>query len=176
MHLEPILCSQCGAPLTVPPGVNYVTCNQCQASLAVRRESSATYTEVVEKLARQTEELSAHLADLRYEQQLERLDREWQIERDDLLVTGRRGGKYRPSFVAGAISILVGGGFGLFWTMMAFGMANAGPGGGMAAIFPIFGLVFIILAIGSGLSMIVKAQRYAQAEHRYRQRRAELEK
>lgn len=167
MTTEPILCSQCGASLEIPTGVAFVSCKQCGSALRVKHDATVAYTEVVEKLSRATDELADHVAALRYERELERIDREWERERQSLMMTNKRGQTYAPSVAAGIFAIVIGGGFGLFWTATAAGM-------GAPAIFPMFGVVFIILAVGLGISSISKAGEYQRAERAYRRRRAEV--
>ena len=169
MPLEPVLCSQCGAPLEVPADVQFVTCKQCGVGLRVKHDATVAYTEVIDKLARTTDQLSDHLAALRHEQQLERIDREWERERQSLMSTSKRGDTYVPTVASGVLAIVIGGGVGIAWTMMAGSM-------GAPFFFPLFGIVFVILAVGLGLATISKAQQYQRAEETYRRRRAEAER
>ena len=37
--------------------------------------------------------------------------------------------------------------FGIFWTMMAYSMTRNSPFGGVATVFPLFGVLFIIVGI-----------------------------
>jgi len=99
--------------------------------------------------------------------QLAELDRSWEIEREQYMMTGRYGRRYLPTTggsVVGAIVIAV---FGLFWMVMA--SQTGAPG-----IFPLFGVIFIVVGVGSALSGSGKAQQYREAESRYQSRRAEL--
>lgn len=168
MHTEPVLCSQCGAPLDVPVGVPFVTCKQCGVGLRVKHEATVAYTEVIDKLAKTTDQISDHLAALRHEQELERIDREWERERESLMSTSKRGESYVPTVAAGVLAMVIGGGFGIFWTVSTASM-------GAPFFFPLFGVVFIVLAIGLGLANIDKAGKYQRAEQRYHQRRAAAE-
>lgn len=178
MPTEAVLCSQCGAPLDVPLGVMFVTCKQCGVGLRVKHEASVAYTEVMEKLSRTTDELSEQVAGLQRSQELDRIDREWQRERESLMVTSKHGRTYVPTVESGVLAMVVGGGFGIFWTIMACGMTGAmsghGPASGFGAIFPVFGVIFTVLAVVLGISNIEKAKRYKRAERSYRQRRAAL--
>lgn len=89
MELESIACNNCGAPLEVPPGANFVSCNHCGSNLAVRRSTSVSYTENVDQIDQRTESMARQLAELRYHQELENLDRQWERERERYLVTNK---------------------------------------------------------------------------------------
>ena len=64
---EGITCGNCGAPLQVPPGVRFITCNHCHTSLAVHRSETATYTEKLDEIDARTQEMAGELAQLRNE-------------------------------------------------------------------------------------------------------------
>ena len=67
-----------------------------------------------------------------------------------------------PSFMGGigSVAAII---FGIFWTVMAFQMTRNSPFGGVAAIFPLFGVVFILL----GVVNAVYSFRNATAKKRY---------
>jgi hypothetical protein len=55
---------------------------------------------------------------------------------------------------------------------MAGGFHGAGhPFGGLVGFFPLFGIVFIAIAVFQGLRGIAKSHHYQEAEARYQQRR-----
>jgi hypothetical protein len=171
MNVEPIQCSQCGAPLQVPEDVNFVTCGHCHAPLQIRRDASVTYTQLVKELDRRTAEMSEQLAKLRQGQKLEDIDRQWQIERESYMLRGKHGSRMTPTVAGGVITMIVGGGFGLFWTFMATTITRGAPGG-VGSFFPLFGILFTVLVIGGGIYAISKAKRLEEAERDYRRRRA----
>src|SRR5579883_2910582 len=93
---------------------------------------------------------------LRGEAELARIDREWALERENYLVSGRYGwGRHVPTTWEGVLTAVVGGGFGLFWTVTAAGITSAAPDEGPFAVakvfFPLFGVVFVVGAIGYGV-------------------------
>lgn len=67
-----------------------------------------------------------------------------------------------PSFMGGigSIAAII---FGIFWTGMAFQMTRHSPFGGVGALFPLFGIVFVLL----GAANAVYNFRNATAEKRY---------
>ena len=111
--------------------------------------------------------VQGHLQQIRLQNELERVDREWEMEREQYLITGKYGARHVPSEGASLVAAVLIGGFGLFWTIMAASM-------GAPVFFPIFGIVFILLGVGASLHGFGKAGKYREALHRYEQRRAEL--
>lgn len=165
METVPVNCNNCGAPLEVAAGAHYATCGHCGARLAVRRTGSAASTEVLEKLDRTTEKLADHLATLTRQNEVERVDREWEREQAGYLITGENGARNLPTQRAGVVIALIMGGFGLIWTAFAASFAPF-P-------FPLFGLVFVGFAVYAGLLQVKSAGKLADAEARYHERRRE---
>jgi hypothetical protein len=178
MPVEPIVCSQCGAPLEIPASVGFVTCNHCHAPLAVRREASVTYTEAIQKLTAQTERLSDHVAQLRYESELERIDREWRVQREGLLVSDRRGKQTIPNPANAVVMMVIGVVMGGLMSVVFYGVASGfgGPRGhgppGLLILFPFAPLLFALFAVIAGYSTLLRANDYKRAEAEYQRRRA----
>lgn len=112
MDLESIRCGSCGAPLHLAAGVNFVTCNHCQSHLAVRRDASATYTEVVEQLHANVQELKDGLAEVPRETNLNRLR---QLEEEGDVVSGVSAGAFVGLAVGGLAAC-----YGAYWTITAW--------------------------------------------------------
>lgn len=164
MTLEPIACNNCGAALEVAADTNFVTCTHCGSRLAVRRTASSRFTELLGKLDAKTDAMAGHLASLAREAEVERIDREWELERDGF--GPRHPGRVRTQprvvpLVAGSIAA----GFGLFWLdgAIAIGAPN---------VFVFFGVLFIAMSIAGGIAGWVHAGRHSGAEQRYHARRA----
>ena len=124
-----------------------------------------------------------HLQTIAQQNEVAQLDREWEIARESFMVTGKHGHRHLPTQAGSLVMGVVIGLFGLFWTAMAFGVTGAmaghggfpgGSPGGLAAIFPFFGILFIVVGVGMSLYSFSKATQYADAERQYRTRRAEL--
>ena len=116
---------------------------------------------------------SDQLGEIKNQNEVAQLDREWELERENYMVAGRRGQRQIP----GKISSIFGGimivGFGIFWTIMA--STTSGPAGrGGSSLFPLFGVLFIIFGIGMSIYSFVKADKYVEAQEQYRQRRSQL--
>jgi hypothetical protein len=107
--------------------------------------------------------LADQVAEARYQAELARLDREWEVERQKHHVTTKRGARFLPD------------------RQHAFGTAVAGMAvgaylvlTGTPAFFPYFGVVFALLGIGGGLHLYSLAKRYEQARSAYLSRRERL--
>ncbi len=166
MRLESITCNSCGAPLEITEGANYVTCTHCDSRLAVHRTESARFTEVIDDLREQ-------VAKLTQQNEVEALDREWESERQSLLMTDKHGRAHVPTKTGTVIGGIAVSGFGILWTIFAAGITSQIPLG-VAKIFPLFGVIFIVTGIAMSIYAYGKAEQYERAYRRYRQRRAEL--
>ena len=162
-----VTCNHCGAPLAIQPSTRFVHCTHCGARLEIHRSGNALYTEVLESIDRRTQAIAQDVDAIRRETEIERLDREWAMQRDELMVRGKHGSTSTPSAIGGVTVIIVSVLFGGFWMSVAAGIGAPG-------IFPALGLVFIGAGVVSGISMIAKAGRYADEQRRYEQRRAAL--
>jgi hypothetical protein len=114
--------------------------------------------------------LREHLSELQRENELARLDREWDRQREQYQVAGRYGYRYTPSKAGSMITGLIAIGGGTLWTVMAVTMI--GGMGGPGALFPLFGVLFILFGIGIALFSFMRANQYEQAYQRYQRRRA----
>jgi len=159
MPLIPVACHKCGAPLEVPDEARFVTCRHCGIQLEVKHNESATWTEQIEVIREQTEELVEQVAQLQYQNALEAIDRDWNRERDSLLITQKNGRRTEPS-VAGAI----------------FGICGAVVIGLIVAINvqPGFGGLMVVVGIVAGMFSLAKANQFETAKRRHQQRKSNL--
>lgn len=108
-----------------------------------------------------------HLRQIELQNELARLDREWDMEREQYMSTTKYGEKYVPTeggSIGGAVfSVLVGGG----WTAFASSI-------GAPWFFSIFGVLVMVAGVASAISSLPKVDGYKQAHERYLQRRAQL--
>jgi hypothetical protein len=123
-----------------------------------------------------TEKIDEQLAEVRYQNELARLDREWEFERERYKITSRYGQRYIPTVwqsIASAVAIAV---FGIFWTTMAFSitsmMPDFGPFALAGVIFPLCGLAFTSFGIFQGIHAYKKVEAYNRALAAYQRRRA----
>jgi hypothetical protein len=122
--------------------------------------------------------LADQLAEVRYQNELAQIDREWEIERQQYMIRSRYGIEQVPTAGMGIGIAVVGGVFGVFWTIMAFSITSAAPDVGpfsiAKVIFPLFGVLFTGAAIGFGIYACSKAQKYQEALEAYKGRRARV--
>ena len=167
MKITKVCCQGCGADLEVDEAIRFVNCNYCGAKLEVVHDATTTHTRLLEKLEKQTEEMADDLKVIRLQNELEKLDREWDREMQGFMVTGQNGERSIPSaggsIVGGGIAIV----FGVIWMGLAGSMGAPGP-------FVLFGLVFIGFALFSMINGSTKAGAYQEALARMEGRRRDL--
>ena len=167
MKVTRVCCQGCGADLQVDETIRFVTCNYCAAKLEVVHGESVTHTRQLDRIEQTTSQLASNLKVIELQNEIERLDREWDRDREGMLVRGKHGSVSEPSaagaLVGGVIAVI----FGIFWVAMA-------AGSGAPGLFPLFGLVFIGVAVFSIISGTSKADRFQRSRSSYETRRAEL--
>lgn len=167
MRLVSLNCNQCGAPLEVPEKVQFVTCGYCSARLSIQRSGGAVYSQALDEVEKRTEQIADDLETIKLQNELASLDRQWMLDRDKYRVKGRDGEYSVPSQAGSIVGMILAAGFGLFWTVGAASM-------GAPFFFPLFGIVFVILAIGGGISSLNKAAAYQDSHGIYEARRKSL--
>ena len=167
MEIVSLRCNHCGAPLEVGAATHYVVCQFCHSQLAVKRSGSSAYTEVLGKIARQTEQMAVNLKVIELQNELERLDRKWLVQRDAFYETRKYGGRQRPNRMAvvltacGAILVI------LFWLTVADRMKIPG-------FFFEGGLVALGIFLIQGFLTFHNASSLEAAEKKHEAARSEL--
>jgi len=167
MELTSVRCNRCGAPLEIGAQTRFVTCQFCQCQLEVKRTGSAAFTEVVQELAEKTEAMAGNLRVIELQNELERLDREWAMNKEQFYVTGRSGGHSRPSVAGSVMTAVFALSIMVIW--IAFAMRMNAP-----SIFPVFGVVVMVALFVGAASNFNKAGRLNEAEEVHEQKRAAL--
>ena len=162
-----VTCNHCGAPLDIQPATRFVTCAHCGSRLEIHRTGNALYTEVLGAIDQRTKEIAEDVDVIRRQNEVERLDREWQLRREELLVRTKNGGAHKPTVAGGVIGAVIAVAFGIFW--MTITSQQGAP-----AFLPIIGGVVILIGLGTGISTIAKASRYDEEQRRYETERARL--
>ncbi len=168
MNLVTVRCNNCGAPLQVSDSAKYVTCNFCNTQLAIRATDSAVFTEQIEALVRKTDDIAENLDVIRIQNEIEKLDREFAMERERHLVSGKDGTKQEPSSISAIIGGVLAIVFAIFW-MGGASSAGAPP------FFSAFGIIFIVAALVMIITSVAKSSSLDNARSRYESQRALLE-
>jgi hypothetical protein len=104
----------------------------CRSSLAVRRNESTAYTEVLDRLDVRTERMSEDLVAIRLHNELERMDREWEqteerfdAETKALARTLAQARSEKPGFVLPVLGLIAG--VVLLFVLEPYGMRVGSP-------------------------------------------------
>jgi len=161
METLSVRCNHCGAPLQIGDGTRFVTCQFCQSHLEVKRTDSSIFTEEVAKIAENTGRMAESLEVIELQNEIERLDRE----------LGPQAARHHDNPVGNAIGGCVG--FVIVTLFISFSVffAKSSSDMGAPAIFPIFGIGFVIVGILSGVGLLTKL---ASGPSEKQKRRAEL--
>ena len=164
MELETLSCNNCGGPLEVPDTVNYVTCTHCSTRLVIKRSRSAAFTEQLDAIEAQQDVVLEKLSHLEKENQLARIDRNWERDKRQYLIVDKHGHKHEPSTLS-VVGPLIVAGLGIVFTF-----SGSTFGGG----FMPFGLIFA--GIGVCVAMINRSKHrdFLAARRRYRRHRRDV--
>jgi hypothetical protein len=126
-----------------------------------------------------TGNFAAQLGEIRHQAELSRIDREWEIEKEQYKITGGYGARYLPTKGMGFAFIGFGGGSGAFLIVMTFLLfeemrGEHGPPLGLMAFIVLVGIVVTAGAIWYGIHVIRKSEAYSKGLAAYRARRAAL--
>lgn len=172
-NLITVACNNCGAPLEVAESTRFVTCRYCSSQLEIHCSEGAAYTKVLKALEARTEQIEANTQQLaeevqtiRFQHELEEIDREWEMQKEQYYVTDEKGRKSLPTKGGSAVGALVIVVVGVVFISIAAGMGSG--------LF----VVVAVLVIGAGIATAVanmgKADRYEQAKQRYEAKRARV--
>ncbi len=167
MKITKVCCQGCGADLEVDETIRFVTCNYCGVRLEVVHDATVTHTRQLDKIEKNTDRMANNLKVIELQNDLERLDREWDSERSGMMTRDKRGNVSEPSsggaIIAGCFAIV----FGLIWTIFASSIGAPG-------VFPLFGLVFVGFAIFGMIRGTASASSYRSRQEEYDSQRRGL--
>lgn len=166
METLSVRCNHCGAPLEIANKTRFVTCQFCNSNLEVKRTESSVFTEEVAQIAENTGKMAESLEAIALENEIERLDREWGIERADEFIGGRQG---RPPAAP-----VLGMAFAIFFALVCFGMASFSSSFGAPGIFQLVPIGMGLFALVSGMIGVTKGRQRESARAQHEQRRAEV--
>jgi hypothetical protein len=164
MKTLPLTCNHCGAPLQAPEGTRFLTCQFCSSSLEVQHSGNAVYTQVLDTLDQRTTAMANDIDEIKRQNELELLDRQWEREREEYLVRGKFGRTSVPSTTGSLIAMTIGVVVGIVWIGMAVSF-------GAPFFFPLFGVLFIMIVVLGSAGNVSKATRYRAREAEYERRR-----
>lgn len=167
MNVKKLCCQGCGADLEVDEGIRFVNCNYCGARLEIVHDATTTHSRLLDRIEKRTGEMAGDLKVIRLQNELEQLDREWEQDRSRFLTRDEHGNASEPSPVGAVVGGVLVIGFGIFWMSMASSMHAPG-------FFPMFGLVFIGVALFGMISSMTKSQGLRSCETDYQRKRARL--
>jgi hypothetical protein len=165
--LTSVACNHCGAPLEIQTTTRFLTCTYCGAKLEVHRSGGSLYTEVLESIDQRTQRMEQDLDVIKRQNEVERLDREWMLRREQFLTRNKDGSTSPPSAVGTIVGPIVAVVFGIIWMV---GAASAGA----PVLFVVFGLVFVVAAMIAGITGAGKAAQYQDQQRAYEQQRQQL--
>lgn len=165
--MKKLCCQGCGSDLEVEEGIRFVSCNYCGARLEIVHDATTTHSRVLDKIEKRTGEMADDLKVIRLQNDLEQLDREWSSERSRFMTKDKHGNVSEPSSVGSVVGGVVVIGFGVFWIGIASSMGAPG-------FFPLFGLVFIGVAIFGMISSVSKSQGLRSSQSDYHRKRGHL--
>jgi LSD1 subclass zinc finger protein len=158
VKLETINCGNCGAPLQIPETAQFVTCNHCSTSLAVKRMESVTLTEKLEQTNERLDQTERRLAEMVYRNELAGETRRWERQRETLMVTDKHGNKSKPSGLAGFFVLIAS---------IIISLVASNAVGGLAFLFIFVGIFAFIVSS-------IKQQEFEKAHRRHKERRQEI--
>ncbi len=167
-EIRSLACNSCGAPLQVPESTRYVTCRHCGASLIVRFDETAAWTEVAEQLQAGQEAANVRLGRIETRQAIAALDRDWERGLERFRSWGlARSGRDDPTRVGSTVMILL--------SVLLFGAAVYGA----AVDFPQLLLLGIVAGLlCGGFAAMARGQEslYLEARRLYLSRRRQLQR
>lgn len=168
MELEAIACNNCGAPLHIPEGVNFVTCSHCGSQLAVKRNESVVYTERLEKLEGQSNTMVSEIRQLKMQQELNQLDDYWQADKQNYMIRSKNGSGSLPDKPGAMLGLVVMGIALVILVIIAFSIRD-----GLAYLsLPI--LAFLGVGGWTTFDYFSKLNAYNAAQANYYQQRDEI--
>ena len=157
-------CIHCGAALRVAGDATHICCQYCNSELRIVHEGDQVATELVRAMQ---EDLGQRLEVIRLQNEIERMDREWNMEREGYMVTEKGGGRSVPSVIGSIFAIIAALVFGGIWLE---GTSHVGA----PPLFTLFGFLVVGGIVVSAIFGIVKAGSHDTAADRYQASRRQL--
>lgn len=167
METVSVLCNSCGAALEIESQSRYVTCQYCNTHLSIKKSESVVYSEVLDELRSNSQKTVEKLNLVSLQNELERIDREWLIDRQQYETDGKPPSNSGISLAGSILMGVLAIGFLIFWSSTTSEI-------GAPAFFPLFGLAGIAFVIFGIINSSTKASNYTEAKTAYESKRAKL--
>ena len=169
MEITSLKCNNCGANLEINPKIKFFTCTFCGSSLTIKKTGNVMFTEVLDEIKEDTEMLISHSELMLIEREIDRLDREWLIKREQYKVHNKQG-SYFPGESKSEKDLAIGfaiAGVPIFIFIIYFGLMM-----GIEIVIVVIG--FALVFIAQLLWSIDKESKYTAAKKKYEQQRTKL--
>ncbi len=163
-----VRCQNCGSPLQVNEDVRFVTCAYCHSELQVVRDASTVHTQVLQRIEQNTELTVNRLKIIELQNEIERLDREWEMWREKNLARNKNGVISEPLPPLGKRIVLIGAGVVAGSCLVLAGITQ------LWGLFLSFSVIIPALLIAVGFARESDARLYEQARTRYENWRTTL--
>ena len=175
MEIKSLKCNHCSADLQINPKIKFFNCNFCGSSLTIKNSGGAIYTEVIGEIKENTDSILDNSNTMLLEQQLERVDREWLLEREQYMVHGKNGSSEPTS--AGTTALVIVPIVMLIFGVIIISQFNSSPvrhsqGTGVPITITI--AVVSIFCIASAVKNSNKVSGFSAANEKYEKRRNEI--
>ena len=159
-----VRCQHCGAPLSLSEGIRFVTCNFCKSELEVVRDADTTHTKVFRELSNKTQNISDRLAVIEIQNEIDRLDREWDRWQEGHVNRRKDGTHDFPSPIDAVMTVVIG-------FVVVAGIASRVSD---REHFQILGIAGSLVVIVVALLQHARYRRFDRAKMLFHSRRAEL--
>jgi len=172
MEITSLKCNNCSANLEINPKIKFFTCTFCGSSLTIKKTGNVMFTEVLDEIKEDTETLISHSEVMLVEKEIDRLDREWLLDREQYKVHGKHGSYFpEESSQGGPLVLMIGSVFAFVVLITIISQANS-MGAGLPVMlfaFLFIGFIIVITTLNSN-----KKTEYLAAKKKYENQRSKL--
>jgi len=174
MEIQSLKCNHCSADLKINPQIKFFNCNFCGSSLTIKNSGGVVFTEVIGEIKENTDSILDNSNTMLLEQQLERVDREWLLEREQYMISGKNGSKSLPSqgnvpaLIVAIIIILV------MWLVFAVSVNSSNFGHRPPVFVYLFPIPVIAILIWNISQQTSKGNAHEMAKAKYEDKRRSL--
>lgn len=166
---DALLCNQCGAQLRIEESTKFVICSFCGCQLKVLRSGGGIYSEIIEEIQQRQDQTDHRIRTLELENDLLRLDQEWDQTKQRYLIHPDKGRPYLPDEKSGTAGAIFGVIFGIVFFLVFINVASQIGGSAFLFGLPVIGIVLFSILNGNA-----KRDEYRKAKEHYQQRRSRI--